>query len=131
MGWPGRPGLGKSRQGMQAAFPGEQASVADPHLRSCAQGGEEKETLPTNWEDWGEFGDFTGLMEDVSLYPSSLGLFDRTILTRVQKRDQDKDQGKKSLKKREASFSNDEHRGGSTQPEVENIFISMLPKKIL
>ena len=40
----------------------------------------------TKGEQWGDFNDFTGLMEDVSLYPASLGLFDRTILTRVQKR---------------------------------------------
>ena len=48
--------------------------------------------LSNNWEDFGDFGDFgefegfTGLMEDASLYPANLGLFDRTILTRVQKR---------------------------------------------
>ena len=92
--------------------------------------GEEREPLPSNWDEWGEFGDFTGLMEDVSLYPSSLGLFDRTILTRVQKRDQDKAQGEQNLKKREVSFSNDEARGSShsRQPEVENSFISILPK---
>ena len=62
---------------------------------------EEKESaLPSNLEDWGEFNDFTGLMEDVSLYPSSLGLFDRTILTRVQKRPS-QDQEQTEVKKRE------------------------------
>ena len=50
---------------------------------------EQQIDLPNNWEDFGEFEGFTGLMEDVSLYPSNLGLFDRTILTRVQKRAQD------------------------------------------
>ena len=43
-----------------------------------------------NWEDWGEdFDDFHNLMEDASLYPPSFGLFDRTILTRVQKKDEE------------------------------------------
>ena len=39
-----------------------------------------------SWEEWGEFDDFSNLMDDVSLYPK-IGLFDRTILTRVQKKD--------------------------------------------
>lgn len=38
-----------------------------------------------DWEDWGEWDDFTGLMDDVSLYPPSFGLYDRTVLTRVQR----------------------------------------------
>merc|ERR1712064_131450 len=61
--------------------------------------------LPSNWEEWGDFGDFTGLMEDVSLYPSSLGLFDRTILTRVQKRDKEEEQEEQSVEKRGGSQS--------------------------
>lgn len=61
--------------------------------------------LPNNWEDFGDFGEFegfTGLMEDVSLYPANLGLFDRTILTRVQKRGEDQ------VEKRENTVFNED-----------------------
>ena len=94
------------------------------HKRSSQVGENSEDTehnLPSNWGEWGDFGDFTGLMEDVSLYPSSLGLFDRTILTRVQKRDQE-DQ---SVEKREET-SNTKENSGETQPEVTNIFIKFL-----
>ena len=74
---------------------------------------EEVKALPSNLEDWGEFNDFSGLMEDVSLYPSSLGLFDRTILTRVQKRPSH-DQEETEVKKRELT---------ETPPKVDIILI--------
>ena len=70
------------------------------HKRNSEEKEETENVLPTNLEDWGEFNDFSGLMEDASLYPSSLGLFDRTILTRVQKR-ASQDQEETEVKKRE------------------------------
>ena len=70
------------------------------HKRNSEVKEENENALPSNLEEWGEFNDFSGLMEDVSLYPSSLGLFDRTILTRVQKRPS-QDQGETEVNKRE------------------------------
>ena len=70
------------------------------HKRNSEVKEENEKALPSNLEEWGEFNDFSGLMEDVSLYPSSLGLFDRTILTRVQKRPS-QDQGETEVNKRE------------------------------
>ena len=70
------------------------------HKRNSEGKKENEKALSSNLEEWGEFNDFTGLMEDVSLYPSSLGLFDRTILTRVQKRPS-QDQGETEVNKRE------------------------------
>merc|ERR1712064_60501 len=80
--------------------------------------------LPSNWEEWGDFGDFTGLMEDVSLYPSSLGLFDRTILTRVQKRDKEEEQEEQSVEKREETSNTKENRGGSQSEKGKNGSVS-------
>ena len=44
------------------------------------------ETVFETWADWGDSEDFGGLRDDAALYPH---LFDRTILTRVQKKDGD------------------------------------------
>ena len=44
------------------------------------------ETVFETWADWGDSDDFGGLRDDAALYPH---LFDRTILTRVQKKDGD------------------------------------------
>ena len=74
------------------------------HKRDSEGKEETEQALPSNWEDWGEFNDFTGLMEDVSLYPASLGLFDRTILTRVQKRNSQEPQ-ETEVDKRELAAS--------------------------
>ena len=59
------------------------------HINHDAKEEEEREEYQPSfgsWEEWGEFDDFSNLMDDVSLYPK-IGLFDRTILTRVQKKD--------------------------------------------
>ena len=62
-----------------------------------------------SWEEWGEFDDFSNLMDDVSLYPK-IGLFDRTILTRVQKKDGNNvDKRTNLIDKRDTN--NDEKRG--------------------
>merc|ERR1712172_158198 len=42
------------------------------------------ETVFETWADWGDSEDFGGLRDDAAIYPH---LFDRTILTRVQKKD--------------------------------------------
>ena len=44
------------------------------------------ETVFETWADWGDSDEFGGLRDDAALYPPSYGLFDRTILTRVQKK---------------------------------------------
>ena len=49
-----------------------------------AEGPGQIETVFETWADWGDSEDFGGLRDDAALYPH---LFDRTILTRVQKKD--------------------------------------------
>ena len=61
------------------------------------------ENVFSSWEDW---DDFSNLMEDVSLYPPSFGLFDRTILTRVQKKD-DKQEKRRLNSDKNSAQSND------------------------
>ena len=56
------------------------------HKTDTEAGPGQIETVFETWADWGDSEDFGGLRDDAALYPH---LFDRTILTRVQKKDGD------------------------------------------
>ena len=64
------------------------AEVKRGEVSHQAEGGPgQMETVFETWADWGDSEEFGGLRDDTALYPPSFGLFDRTILTRVQKKD--------------------------------------------
>ena len=64
------------------------AEVKRSEASHQAEGGPGQiETVFETWADWGDMEEFGGLRDDTALYPPSYGLFDRTILTRVQKKD--------------------------------------------
>ena len=69
----------------EEAGAGEVKKSEASHQAEAAPG--QIETVFETWADWGDSEEFGGLRDDTALYPPSYGLFDRTILTRVQKKD--------------------------------------------
>ena len=69
------------------------------------------ETVFETWEDWGDFDEFGGLRDEAAVAPR-FGLFDRTILTRVQKKNGNNVDMRDPLKENKDNVNNEVEEKG-------------------